>query len=92
MQNGKVSIIIPFKNTAHFLPECLDSIVNQTYIDWEVLAVNDHSTDTSLELLSSYSQRDKRIKVFSLPKTLLHELGGLSGIDIPFGEFWITET
>ena len=64
MQNGKVSIIIPFKNTAHFLPECLDSIVNQTYIDWEVLAVNDHSTDTSLELLSSYSQRDKRIKVF----------------------------
>jgi len=64
MQNGKVSIIIPFKNTAHFLPECLDSIVNQTYIDWEVLAVNDHSTDTSLELLTSYSQRDKRIKVF----------------------------
>lgn len=64
MQNDKVSIIIPFKNTADFLPECLDSIVNQTYIDWEVLAVNDHSTDTSLELLSSYSQRDKRIKVF----------------------------
>ncbi|MBW8198448.1 glycosyltransferase family 2 protein [Flagellimonas abyssi] len=64
MQNDKVSIIIPFKDTADFLPECLDSIVNQTYIDWEVLAVNDHSTDTSLELLSSYSQRDKRIKVF----------------------------
>ncbi|WP_375587051.1 glycosyltransferase [Flagellimonas aurea] len=64
MQNDKVSIIIPFKDTTDFLPECLDSIVNQTYIDWEVLAVNDHSTDTSLELLSSYSQRDKRIKVF----------------------------
>ena len=64
MQNDKVSIIIPFNDTAYFLPECLDSIVNQTYIDWEVLAVNDHSTDTSLELLSSYSQRDKRIKVF----------------------------
>ncbi|WP_318308322.1 glycosyltransferase family 2 protein [Flagellimonas crocea] len=64
MQNGKVSIIIPFKNTAHYLPECLDSIVNQTYTDWEVLAVNDHSTDESFELLTSYSQKDGRIKVF----------------------------
>jgi len=64
MQNGKVSIIIPFKNTAHFLPECLDSIVNQTYREWEVLAVNDHSTDKSFELLTSYSQKDDRIKVF----------------------------
>ena len=64
MQNGKVNIIIPFKNTAHFLPECLDSIVNQTYGHWEVLAVNDHSSDESYELLSSYSQKDERIKVF----------------------------
>lgn len=64
MQNGKVSIIIPFKNTAHFLSECLDSIVNQSYVNWEVLAVNDHSTDESFELLSSYSYKDERIKVF----------------------------
>ncbi|NDV15039.1 glycosyltransferase [Muricauda sp. TY007] len=64
MQNGKVSIIIPFKNTANFLPECFDSIVNQTYTNWEVLAVNDHSTDESFELLSAYSKKDGRIKVF----------------------------
>ncbi|MEQ5791643.1 glycosyltransferase [Muricauda sp. NFXS6] len=64
MQNGKVSIIIPFKNTAHFLPECLDSIVNQSYSNWEVLAVNDHSSDESYALLSSYSLKDERIKVF----------------------------
>lgn len=64
MQNSKVSIIVPFKNTAHFLPECLDSIVEQTYSNWEVLAVNDHSTDQSLELVTSYSQKDERIKVF----------------------------
>ncbi|RPG30995.1 MAG: glycosyltransferase [Muricauda sp. TMED12] len=64
MQNGKVSIIIPFKNTAHYLPECLDSIVNQSYTDWEVLAVNDNSTDESYELLTSYSNKDERIKVF----------------------------
>lgn len=64
MQNGKVSIIIPFKNTANFLRECLDSIVNQTYANWEVLAVNDHSTDESFELLSDYSKKDGCIKVF----------------------------
>ena len=64
MQHGKVSIIIPFKNTAHFLPECLDSILNQTYSNWEVLAVNDHSTDESFELLTSYFKKDERIKVF----------------------------
>ncbi|MBR9854710.1 MAG: glycosyltransferase [Algicola sp.] len=64
MQNGKVSIIIPFKNTAHYLPECLNSILAQTYTDWEVLAVNDHSSDDSFKLLTSYSDKDPRIKVF----------------------------
>jgi len=64
MQNGKVSIIVPFKNTASFLPECLDSIMAQTYSHWEVLAVNDHSADGSFEVLTSYAQKDKRIKVF----------------------------
>ncbi|WP_190808584.1 glycosyltransferase family 2 protein [Flagellimonas sp. S3867] len=65
MQNPKVSILIPFKNTAHFLPACLDSIVNQEYKYWEVLAVNDHSTDNSLNLLKDYAQVDSRIKVFT---------------------------
>lgn len=64
MQNGKVSIIIPFKDTAHFLSECLDSIQNQTYTHWEVLAVNDHSTDESFELVANYADSDARIKVF----------------------------
>jgi glycosyltransferase involved in cell wall biosynthesis len=64
MENGKVSIIIPFKNTAQYLPECLDSIRNQTYRDWEVLAVNDHSSDKSFDILTSYAQQDERIKIF----------------------------
>lgn len=64
MQHGKVSIIIPFKNTAHFLPECMDSILEQTYKNWEVLAVNDHSSDASLELLEQYADSDSRVKVF----------------------------
>ena len=59
-----VSILIPFKNTAHFLPECLDSILQQSYSDWEIVAIDDHSTDASNKLLHSYAGRDPRIKVF----------------------------
>ncbi|MEM7485118.1 MAG: glycosyltransferase [Bacteroidota bacterium] len=65
MRHHLVSILIPFKNTAHFLPECLDSIIKQTYQNWEVLAINDHSEDESLKLVQSYAEKDERIKVFA---------------------------
>ena len=58
-----VSILIPFKNTAAFLPECLASIQKQTYEHWEVLAVDDHSEDDSLAILESFAKEDKRFKV-----------------------------
>ncbi len=57
-----VSIIMPVKNAMPFLNECLLSIINQTYINWELIAVNDNSTDTSFELLNFFAQKDKRIK------------------------------
>lgn len=59
-----VSILIPFKNTAQFLPECLASIRNQTYPHWEILAVDDHSTDESRHIVTTHSNTDARIKVF----------------------------
>ncbi len=61
---GLISIIIPFKNTVHFLPECIDSIRKQRHENWEVLAVNDKSNDDSNELMYQYSAQDTRIKVF----------------------------
>ncbi|WP_273567044.1 glycosyltransferase family 2 protein [Maribacter halichondriae] len=64
MQQPLVSILIPFKNTEIFLPECLDSILSQRYEHWEVLAVNDHSSDESRSLVKRYSEKDARIKVF----------------------------
>lgn len=60
-----ISIVMPVKNTSAFLEECLTSIMNQTYTNWELLAVNDHSTDDSYEILSEFSQKDKRIKIFN---------------------------
>jgi len=64
MNQPLVSILIPFRNTEYFLVECLTSILNQSYKYWEVLAVNDKSTDGSLEIVQEFSTRDKRIKVF----------------------------
>lgn len=63
MKNTLVSILIPFKNTEEFLPECINSILEQSYDNWEALAVNDHSTDDSYKLMFSYAEQDARIKV-----------------------------
>jgi glycosyltransferase involved in cell wall biosynthesis len=63
MDTPLVSILIPFKNSSEFLPECLESILNQEYTNWEVIAVNDESTDTSKEIVTQYSALDPRIKV-----------------------------
>jgi len=59
-----VSIIMAVKDTAPYLPDCLDSIINQTYTHWELIAVNDHSSDETPNILKSYASKDERIKVF----------------------------
>ena len=58
-----VSIIMSVKNAVEFLGECIDSIVNQTYKNWELIAVNDNSTDDTLEKLTLFSQQEPRINV-----------------------------
>ncbi len=63
--NQLVSILIPFKNTELFLPECIASIQGQTYLQWEVIAVDDHSSDNSRQILQSIAEKDPRIKVHS---------------------------
>ena len=60
-----VSIIVPVFNTEKYLPKCLDSLLNQTLKDIEVICVNDGSTDNSLEILNEYLKKDDRIKIFS---------------------------
>ncbi len=59
----KLSIIIPVYNVAEFLPECLDSCLNQTLKEIEIICVDDGSTDNSLEILNEYAKRDNRITV-----------------------------
>ncbi len=69
--NPLVSIIMAVKDTEPYLPECLDSILAQTYPHWELLAVNDHSTDRSSDILRSYAAQDSRIRVYNSDRPLL---------------------
>ena len=59
-----VSILMAVKDTEPYLPDCLNSILAQTYPYWELIAVNDHSSDGSSELLRQYAAQDPRIRVF----------------------------
>ncbi|WP_456459612.1 glycosyltransferase family 2 protein [Reichenbachiella sp.] len=66
-----VSIIMATKDTEPYLPSCLDSILAQTYPHWELIAVNDHSTDRTPEILEAYAQKDARVRVFHSTKPKL---------------------
>ena len=57
----KISVIIPVYNVEKYLRRCLDSVINQTFRDMEIICVNDGSTDSSAEILEEYKSRDKRI-------------------------------
>ena len=61
----KFSIIIPVYNVEHYLRECLDSVLNQTFSDWEAICVNDGSTDGSVLVLDEYASIDERIIVIT---------------------------
>lgn len=67
-----ISVIIPVYNVERYLRRCLDSVLQQTYTDWEAICVNDGSPDNSDAILSEYALRDNRIKVVT------KDNGGLS--------------
>ena len=60
-----VSIIVPVYNVEKFLEKCLDSLINQTLKDIEIICVNDGSTDNSLNILKSFSEKDSRIIIIN---------------------------
>ncbi|MCC8361112.1 glycosyltransferase family 2 protein [Salinimicrobium sediminilitoris] len=60
-----VTIIMAVKDTAPYLRDCLDSVMAQTYENWELIAVNDHSSDDSPKILKEYAAKDSRIRFFN---------------------------
>ena len=59
----KISVIIPIYNAAKYLPKCIDSILNQTYKNLEIILVDDGSTDESGKISDQYSYKDNRVVV-----------------------------
>lgn len=82
----KFSVVIPVFNVEKYLNTCLDSVLNQSFSDWEAICVNDGSTDGSEEILDEYATRDSRMKIVTQSN------GGLSvarntGLNMAKGEF-----
>ncbi|WP_288685978.1 glycosyltransferase family 2 protein, partial [uncultured Brachyspira sp.] len=61
----KISVIVPVYNVEDYLKECLDSIINQTLKEIEILCIDDCGTDNSIDILREYSKKDNRIKIIS---------------------------
>lgn len=84
--NKKVSIIIPIYNTGKYLEECLDSVVNQTYKNLEIILINDGSKDNSLEICKKYETIDNRIIVIDKKNSGVSNTRNV-GIQASTGEF-----
>ncbi|MCX6810607.1 MAG: glycosyltransferase [Candidatus Berkelbacteria bacterium] len=83
----KISVLMPVYNAEKYLAETINSVLNQSYLNFEFIIVNDCSTDSSLEIIRKYQKNDQRIKVVSLAKNI-GVAGALNaGLKICSGKF-----
>ena len=87
MNKPKISVIIPVYNVEQYLPRCLDSVINQTFKDIEIICINDCSTDKSLAILKNYAIKDNRIKIIDLLRNQGASAARNKGIDNANGEY-----
>ena len=86
MKNFAISIIIPVYNTEKYLRRCIESVLSQSFTDFELILVDDGSKDSSPQICDEYASQDKRVRV-------IHKVnGGVSaarndGLDIAKGEY-----
>ncbi len=81
-----VSIIIPAYNAGRFIAETMDSVINQTYKDWELIIINDGSTDNTLNIIEAYSKKEARISFVTKNNSGVSDTRN-KGIDKAKGEF-----
>lgn len=90
MENeGKISVIVPIYNTDKYLSQCIESILSQTYRNFEIILIDDNSTDNSAIICDDYAKQDKRIKVIHNENDCV---GGVSynrnlGLKVSTGDF-----
>jgi len=84
---GKVSVIIPVYNVEKYIRECLDSVINQTYKNLEIICVDDCGTDNSVKIIEEYAQKDRRIKIFRHDKNMGAGRARNTGVQNSNGEY-----
>ena len=83
----KLSVITPVYNREKYLPECIDSILNQTFKDFEFILIDDHSTDGSLKIIKEYESKDNRVKFLSNKLNLGATKSFNNGLNISVGKY-----
>lgn len=86
-KNPLVSIIIPCYNAENFIENCINSIINQTYINYEIICVDDGSTDNTLKILKNLSINNSRLKAYSINHTGIPSVVKNYGLKLAKGEF-----
>ncbi len=87
MNNVKVSIIVPIYNVEKYVKQCLDSLVNQTLQDIEIICINDDTPDTSFEIAKKYAVSDPRIVLLELAENSGQGIARNKGIEIASGQY-----
>ena len=87
IEKEKVSIIVPMYNAEKFIGKTIESVLAQTYQNWEMLIMNDVSTDNSLAIVSLYAKKDERIKIVNTEKNVGVVKGRNFLIDLASGKF-----
>ena len=87
IEKEKVSIIVPMYNAEKFIGKTIESVLAQTYQNWEMLIMNDVSTDNSLAIVSLYAKKDERIKIVNTEKNVGVVKGRNFLIDLASGKY-----
>ena len=87
MEKGFVSVITPTYNCVDFIGETIESVQSQSYQHWEMIIVDDCSTDNTKELVSTYIQEDSRIKYFCLENNSGAAVARTKAMELANGEY-----
>ena len=82
-----VSIVVPVYNAARFMDDTIQTVLNQTYQNWELLLVDDCSSDDSVQIIQKYQKKDERIKLFKLSENSGAAIARNTGIDNAKGRY-----
>lgn len=89
MENIQVSIVMPVFNSNKYLSEAIESVLQQTFTSWELIIVDDHSTDGSINIIKKYAHEDSRIIPIFYPRTWEPPPPEILALHAGVGDTWL---